>query len=145
MFMYNITICIFFFLCSKCPVPNLKNLPVSSTDSQGFDINSDDQATDGLNSLVYEVWDVLSRRKTLEIRERAGDFYRMLYNTVEQEMLADHNNEFSSGCRDLYVEKLIVFLTEKLLSENISNPLAFQRINLLSELKIRIKAVINEV
>ncbi|VVC27256.1 Domain of unknown function DUF4485 [Cinara cedri] len=126
----------------KSPAPKLQNLPVSSAGSQGFDINLDDQATDGLNSLVNEVWDMLSRRKILEIREHTGEFYRMLYNTVEQEMLVD---ELSSGCRDPYVEKLIIFLTEKLLSENIRNPLAFRRINLLSALKKRIKAVINEI
>lgn len=140
-----IVCCYYYYYCSKCPTPSLQNLPVCSAGSRGFDIGSDDQAIDGLNSLVDEVWSVLSRRQKLEIRERAGEFYRMLYNTVEQEMLADHDNDFASCCRDPYVEKLIVFLTDKLISEKIRNPLAFRRISLLSALKKRIKAVIDEV
>lgn len=106
---------------------------------------TDDQANNGLESLVNELWIVLSQRQKLEFRERTRDLYCMLYNTIEQEMLMEQNNENSNSCRDPYVEKLISFLVKDLKADGLRDPKEFCRINLLSKLKTRVKALINEV
>jgi len=130
---------------SKSPTPNLQNLKVNSSVSREMNFDIDNQANSGLESLVYEVWNVLSQRRTLEIRERASDFYHMLYNTIEQEMLLEQNNLQSSSCRDPYVEKLISFLVKDLSADGVRDPLEYRRISLLSKLKKRIKTLIDEV
>lgn len=99
----------------------------------------------GLETLVNEVWNVLSQRRTIEFRERASDFYRMLYNTVEQEILMERDNLHSNGNRDSYVEKLISFLAKDLITDGMLDPKEFRRLSLLLKLKKRIKAHINVV
>lgn len=132
------------YIFRQVPTPSLQDLPVNCS-VQDFDIDIDDQASSGLETLVNEVWNVLSQRHTIEFRERASDFYRMLYNTVEQEMLTERNNLHSNGSRDPYVEKLISFLTKDLIADGLLDPKEFRRLSLLSKLKKRIKAHINIV
>lgn len=118
---------------------------VKTTVTQGIQFDTDDQTNNGLKSLANEVWKVLSRRNPLKIRERAGDLYRMLYNAIEQEMLSYKNDLHSSQCSDPYVGKLLDFLVKDLMVVGIRDPKAFCRQNLLSALKKRTKAIINEV
>lgn len=102
-----------------------------------------DQSND-LDCLVTDVWNVLSRRKALEIRERANDLYQMLHNNIEEEMLMEQNKH-SINCRDPYIEKLITFLIDDLKDKGVQSPKTFNKLNLLSMLKKNVKAVINEV
>lgn len=133
------------FSFRKRPTPSFKDIPVNSTVStEGAELSLDEQTNKGLNCLVAGVWNVLSQRQTPETRERAGDFYRMLYSNIEQEMLSERNTK-SSKCRDPYIEKLIDFLINDLTADGIREPETFHRLNLLSMLKKRIKAVIKEV
>lgn len=69
----------------------------------------------------------------------------MLHNVIEQEMLMEQNNLLTSNCRDPYVNKLIDFLTEDLTAEVIRDNRDFHRLSLLSELKGRIRTIINKV
>ena len=139
--------CIIFF--SKSPIPTFQDLLVNSTlpkNSQEIEFDLvDKQASNGLDILVKEIWDVLSGRHTPDIRERANGFYRTLYTTVKQEMLNEQNNLHSTKCRDPYVQRLIFFLVEDLIAESVCDIEAFNRFNQLSMLKKRIKAIIVEV
>jgi len=105
----------------------------------------DKQASNGLDILVKEIWDVLSGRHTPDIRERASGFYLTLYTTIKQEMLIEQNNLRSTKCQDPFVNRLIFFLMEDLMAEGVRDTEAFHRFNQLSMLKKRIKAIIVEV
>jgi len=134
---------------SKSPIPTFQDLPVSSPlteNSQGIELDiMDKQASKGLDILTKEIWDVLSERHTPDIRERAGDFYRTLYTTIKQEMLDEQNNLHGTKCQDPFVKRLIFFLVEDLMTEGIRDTVVFRRVNQLSMLKKRVKAIIAEV
>lgn len=134
---------------SKSPIPNIQDLPVNSSlpeNSQGIEFDLiDHQASNGLDILVKEIWDVLSGRHSPDIRERAGGFYRTLYSTINQEMVNEENNLHSTKCQDPFVKRLIFFLMKDLMAEGVRDPETFHRFNQLSALKKRIKAIINEV
>jgi len=108
-------------------------------------VSIDKQASNGLDILVKEIWDVLSGRHNPDIRERAGGFYLTLYTTIQQEMLNEQNNLCSTKCQDPFVNRLIFFLVEDLMAEGVRDTEAFHRFNQLSMLKKRIKAIIVEV
>ncbi|KAF0761302.1 DUF4485 domain-containing protein, partial [Aphis craccivora] len=133
----------------KSPIPTFQDLPVSSAlteNSQEIELDiMDKQASKGLDILAKEIWDVLSERHTPDIRERAGDFYRTLYTTIKQEMLNEQNNLHGTKCQDPFVKRLIFFLVEDLMAEGIGDTVVFRRINQLSMLKKRIKAIIVEI
>jgi len=106
----------------------------------------DEQAKNGLEILVKEIWEVLSGRHTPDIRERAHGFYRTLYTSIKQEMINEQNNNLNLiKCQDPFVDKLIFFLGKDLMAEGVRDPEAFHRFNQLSILKKRIKAIVVEV
>lgn len=114
--------------------------------SQGIEFDLiDKQASNGLDILVKEIWDVLSGRHTPDTRECAVDFYRTLYMTIEQEMLDEQNNLHSTKCSDPFISRLIYFLMEDLMAEGVYETVSFQRVKQLSMLKKRIKAIMIEV
>ncbi|XP_003245476.1 uncharacterized protein LOC100569606 isoform X1 [Acyrthosiphon pisum] len=133
----------------KSPIPTSQDLPVStplSKNSQELDlVLIDKQASNGLDILVKEIWDVLSGRHNPDIRERAGGFYLTLYTTIQQEMLNEQNNLCSTKFQDPFVNRLIFFLVEDLMAEGVRDTEAFHRFNQLSMLKKRIKAIIVEI
>lgn len=133
------------YIFSKCPTPKLEDLPMNSSDSRGIELCLDDQGENGLDDLVHEVWNELSRRQTPDTRGRASEFYRMLYNIVEKEIVAEEDVGHSYSCRDPYVDKLIEFMMDDLTAQDVRDPKAFCRLRLLSNLKMRIKAVTDEV
>lgn len=88
---------------------------------------------------------MLSGRHVSDIRECAGGFYLTLYTTIKQEMRNEQNNLSSTKCQDPFVNRLIFFLMEDLMADDVRDTEAFHRFNQLSVLKKRIKAIIIEV
>ncbi|XP_050526805.1 uncharacterized protein LOC126897298 [Daktulosphaira vitifoliae] len=122
--------------------PNAQDLPVVSLKHDKLnDVKTIDSS---LKDLANDVWEVLSQRRKPEIRKRAKDFYVMIYNNIEQEMLREENTN-SIECRDPYVEKLIQFLLDDMSMNCVRDPEEFRRFNMLSILKKRIKRVIQEI
>lgn len=61
---------------------------------------------DKLYQMNAQVRSIMSKRKSPEARKSTYEFFKTLYNSIEQEMLREEDPN-STACRDPYVEKLL--------------------------------------
>ncbi|VVC40288.1 Domain of unknown function DUF4485 [Cinara cedri] len=91
---------------------------------------------------VKKVWYALKHRRPLTLRNYSYEFYKMLYENVQQEMLAERNK---IKCTHPYINKLLKFLEIDMKAIGIHDAKMFCRLKLLSILKKQIKYLISEI
>lgn len=80
--------------------PYATNLPVQQ-------VKSHLQTPMPVRSDIENIWYVLKNRKPLSLRNDTIEFYQSLYEHVQQEMLAEKNND---RCTNPFIDKLLKFL-----------------------------------
>ncbi|XP_050527685.1 uncharacterized protein LOC126897831 isoform X2 [Daktulosphaira vitifoliae] len=96
---------------------------------------------DNIQKITAEVRSVLAKRKPPEARMFTYQFYKSVYDNIEQEMLNEQDPN-SLACRDPYIEKMLEMLTRDIQACNNTNPEMFKRIKMLSMLKKKVKAIL---
>ncbi|XP_022164182.1 uncharacterized protein LOC111029480 isoform X2 [Myzus persicae] len=92
-----------------------------------------------------QVWAVLKNRRSICLRNEFYDFYKTLYETVQQEMVAEASTCVPRKCSHPFINKLLEFLVVDLKAIGVSDLQIFNRIKMLSILKKQIKSVICEI
>jgi len=82
------------------PVPSITNLPVLQAKNHY-------QAPVNIQHNIKKVWHILKNRKSLCLRNDSLNFFKMLYENVEQEMLDIKN---TNECNHPFIKKLLKFL-----------------------------------
>lgn len=84
------------------PIPSNLHLRVEQDDPDRLTQTPLDKRTD-----IKRVWLILKNRGPICLRNDSYDFYKVLYETIEQEMLALRNND---KCTHPYINKLLEYL-----------------------------------
>ncbi|XP_060845323.1 uncharacterized protein LOC132924898 [Rhopalosiphum padi] len=92
-----------------------------------------------------QVWDVLRSRKSICLRNEFYDFYKTLYEDVQQEMVAEADTCVIRKCSHPFINKLLEYLVVDLKAIGVSDLQIFNKIKLLSILKKQIKSVICQI
>ncbi|CAI6364490.1 unnamed protein product [Macrosiphum euphorbiae] len=92
-----------------------------------------------------QVWMVLNNRKSICLRNEFYDFYKTLYESVQQEMVAEADSCVIRKCKHPFINKLLEYLVVDLKAIGMTDLEIFNRIRLLSVLKKQIKSVICEI
>lgn len=84
------------------PVVQPLDLKVETPDLR----NNNNEHDDKMYEVTVEVKAILSKRKSVEARMSTQQFFKTVYNSIEQEMLSEQDPN-STACHDPYVEKLL--------------------------------------
>ncbi|XP_050426955.1 uncharacterized protein LOC126837169 [Adelges cooleyi] len=97
-----------------------------------------------VQKITAEVRSVLAKRKPPEARMFTYQFYKSMYDSIEQEMLSEQDPN-SSACHDPYIEKMLEMLTSDIQACGKASPQMFNRMKMLSMLKKRVKAMLQNI
>ncbi|KAF0765602.1 DUF4485 domain-containing protein [Aphis craccivora] len=122
------------------PTPVPYNLRVEQIKSDAQQESAFEEETD-----AKQVWSVLRSRKSICLRNEFYDFYKTLYEDVQQEMIAEADTCVIRKCAHPFITKLLEYLVVDLKAIGVSDLQIFNKINLLSILKKQIKSVICQI